>query len=102
MVDWPQPDCDLAPPDHTPKGLRPAVRCWAPGHHFLWFAASLAPGIAQFKCFVMLGCSTRGICLYSLATVGIRGLDLLLLSLSIANQLGFHLPYRKEHLHTPS
>ena len=50
----------------------------------------------------MLGCSTRGICLYSLATVGIRGLDLPLLSLSIANQLGFHLPYRKEHLHTPS
>lgn len=52
----------------------------------------------------MLGCSTRGICLYSLATVGILALDLLLLSVSIANQLGFRLTlgYRREHLRTPT
>ena len=80
------------------------VRCWAPGRHFLWFAASLAPSVAQFKCFVTLGCSTRGICPFSLATVGILALDLLSLSVSVANQLGFCLPlgYRRERLCTPT
>lgn len=52
----------------------------------------------------MLGCSSRGICLYSLATVGILALDLLLLSVSIANQLGFRLTlgYRRERLRIPT